>query len=65
MWLRGDKWHIPEGQLPLPRANTAAHPQKETQGSGERHGHTKGHIPLAGPERMNGWEGRWSGGPLK
>lgn len=38
-------------------ANIANHPQEETQGSGGRHGHTKGHIPLAW-----GREDEWLGG---
>lgn len=65
-WLRGDKRHIPKGQLPLPRASIANHPQEEIQGSSERDkGTPKATSPLPGAERMNGWEGRWSGGPVK
>lgn len=55
----GDKWHISKGQLPLPHANVATHPQEEIQGSSERHGHTKGYIPLAW-----GREDEWLGGSV-
>jgi len=32
MWLRGDKWHVPEGELTLPRANISTHPPSAWDG---------------------------------
>lgn len=73
MWLRGYKWHVPEGDLTLPCTNIATHPSPawgmegmykawrhlQTQGRDEGREDTKGHLP-----RTWAREDKWSGGPV-
>lgn len=70
MWLRGYKWHVPEGDLTLQHCNPSfsrlgdggdvqAWRHLQTQGRDEGREDTKGHLPLTWAR-----EEKWSGGPV-
>lgn len=59
--------YVPSGTSPRDSFHQHVPPmhRRKLRGAGRDTGTPKATSPLPGAERMNGWEGRWSGGPVK